>query len=206
MICIKKLNSRRGAAVIIALLVSFIAALSGTVALVMSSSNAGRAGYNKEEQQAYLSIASAAQLISDTFKNLTATVTVNRTNLEYIGVTYSSKEAGEKEATLFLADDRFKKDLYLHATDTSENEGYFLDIYFTLNLNENVVDVDLDMSRLLDPNVGLLFKLHVENYKQYFLYINCNVPYNLQNGEFVFTFGDATSKAQGGTGSAGGGD
>lgn len=198
MICIKKLNSRRGAAVIIALLVSFIAALSGTVALVMSSSNAGRAGYNKEEQQAYLSIASAAQLISDTFKNLTATV---KESGEDYSVTYSG---GEEK--LFLADERFKKDLYLASKGMAQVEkGYVLHIYFTLNLNEDVVYVDLDMGRAKTSNVGLVFKLNVKNYRPYYINVKCFFPANLHNGEAEITFGDATSE-QGGTESAGGGD
>lgn len=199
MICIKKLNSRRGAAVIIALLVSFIAALSGTVALVMSSSNAGRAGYNKEEQQAYLSIASAAQLISDTFKNLTATVKEEGGNYS---VTYSG---GEEK--LFLADKRFKKDLYLALKGMAQVEkGYVPNIYFTLNLNEDVVYVDLNMSKAAASNVGLVFKLSVKNYRPYYINVKCFFPTNLHNGEAEITFGDATFEAQGGTGSAGGGD
>lgn len=199
MICIKKLNSRRGAAVIIALLVSFIAALSGTVALVMSSSNAGRAGYNKEEQQAYLSIASAAQLISDTFKNLTATVKEEGGN--YSSVTYSGGEE-----TLFLADERFKKDLYLAAKQSAVEEGYFDKICFTLNLNEDVVYVDLNMKGVRTSNVGLVFELSVKNYRPYYMRVKCHIPENLSDGEVKITFGDATFEAQGGTGSAGGGD
>ncbi len=59
---IKRL-SRRGASVLIAILVFLLAALSGTIALTMASSNAGRFTHEKEDQQAYLSVASAAKLI-----------------------------------------------------------------------------------------------------------------------------------------------
>lgn len=54
---------RRGASVLIALLVFLLAALSGTIALVMATSNAGRYTHAKEDQQAYLAVASAAKLI-----------------------------------------------------------------------------------------------------------------------------------------------
>ena len=54
---------RRGASVLIALLVFFLAALSGTLVLTMAASNAGRYTHEKEDQQAYFSVASALELI-----------------------------------------------------------------------------------------------------------------------------------------------
>ena len=59
----KKFSCRRGASVLIALLVFFLAALSGTIALTMSASNAGRYTHETDDQQSYLSVASAAKLI-----------------------------------------------------------------------------------------------------------------------------------------------
>lgn len=54
---------RRGASVLIAILVFFLAALSGTLVLTMAASNAGRYTHAKEDQQAYFSVASAVKLI-----------------------------------------------------------------------------------------------------------------------------------------------
>lgn len=58
-----KFASKRGASVLIALLVFFLAALSGTIALTMAASNAGTYTHKAEDQQRYLSVASAARLI-----------------------------------------------------------------------------------------------------------------------------------------------
>ena len=70
----KKLSNRRGASVIIALVVFMLAALSGTIVLTMASSNAGRYTHSKEEQQAYLAVASAAKLVKDELKDFSVTV------------------------------------------------------------------------------------------------------------------------------------
>ncbi len=59
----KKLAGRKGASTLIAILVFFLAALSGTVALTMAASNAGRFSYSKEDRQADLTVTSAAKLI-----------------------------------------------------------------------------------------------------------------------------------------------
>ena len=56
-------RTRRGASVLIALLVFFLAALSGTLVFTMATSNAGRYTHEKEDQQVYFSVASAAKLI-----------------------------------------------------------------------------------------------------------------------------------------------
>ncbi len=53
----------RGASVLIAILVFLLAAVSGTVALTMSASNAGRYAHERDDQQAYLYCASAAKMI-----------------------------------------------------------------------------------------------------------------------------------------------
>lgn len=64
-----KKNGRKGAAMIIALLVFFLAALSGTVVLTMASSNAGRYTHTKEDQQSYLAVMSAVQMIKNEFES-----------------------------------------------------------------------------------------------------------------------------------------
>ena len=66
-------RARRGASVLIAILVFFLAAISGTVALTMSASNAGKATHEREEQQAYLLCMSAAHIILDRLDGLVVT-------------------------------------------------------------------------------------------------------------------------------------
>lgn len=66
---LKNKNNTRGAAMLIAILVFFLAALSGTVVLTMATSNAGRYTYTKEDQQAYLAVISAAQAVKSEFKD-----------------------------------------------------------------------------------------------------------------------------------------
>lgn len=63
-------RARRGASVLIAILVFFLAAISGTVALTMSASNAGRYAHERDDQQAYLYCASAAKMILSRLENL----------------------------------------------------------------------------------------------------------------------------------------
>ena len=63
-------RTRRGASVLIAILVFFLAAISGTVALTMSASNAGRYAHERDDQQAYLYCASAAKMILSRLENL----------------------------------------------------------------------------------------------------------------------------------------
>ncbi len=63
-------RARRGASVLIAILVFFLAAISGTVALTMSASNAGRYTHERDDQQAYLYCASAAKMILSRLENL----------------------------------------------------------------------------------------------------------------------------------------
>ena len=65
----KKFSLRRGASVLIALLVFFLAALAGTIALTMAASNAGRYTHETDDQQSYLSVASAAKLILSKLEN-----------------------------------------------------------------------------------------------------------------------------------------
>ena len=65
----EKIRNSRGASMLIALLVFFLAIFSGTVALTMASSNAGRYTHEREDQQAYLSVASAAKLILGKLEN-----------------------------------------------------------------------------------------------------------------------------------------
>lgn len=58
-----KLKSRRGASIIIALLVLLICVTAGTAALTAAGANAGRYTHMRADQQRYLAVASAARLV-----------------------------------------------------------------------------------------------------------------------------------------------
>ena len=127
--CMHKIKrNTRGATMLIALLVFLIAALSGTIALTMAASNAGRYTHEKEDQQAYLSVISAGNLILDRLKGVEieyAGKTQNKTpiSVDEININYT----GTGKQDLFLADDGFKKNLKtfsLYPTDWEIMEFY----------------------------------------------------------------------------------
>lgn len=66
-----KLNSRRGASILLALLVFLICAMAGMGALTAASSNLGRYRYAEEEEQAYLAVSSAARLVAEALQQST---------------------------------------------------------------------------------------------------------------------------------------
>ena len=63
--CRGKLNSRRGASFLLALLFFLICALAASVVLMAAASNAGRSRSSREEHKVYLGIASAVRLLCD---------------------------------------------------------------------------------------------------------------------------------------------
>lgn len=68
----KKLNNRRGASILIALLLFLICALAGAAAITAAASNMGRYEYLIKNQQTYLSVSSAARLFRDSLENVEA--------------------------------------------------------------------------------------------------------------------------------------
>lgn len=59
------LKSRRGASIILALIIFLLCALAGASALIMASANAGRYSHSEDDQQPYYSVTSAAMLMID---------------------------------------------------------------------------------------------------------------------------------------------
>lgn len=120
-------RARRGASVLIAILVFFLAAISGTVALTMSASNAGKATHEREEQQAYLLCMSAAHIILDRLSGLVVTfrskwqqapIFANEvTTLLTIEKNGKAEEWNDK-ADLFLKDDNFLNMLKQYALNS----------------------------------------------------------------------------------------
>ena len=113
-----KMSCRRGAAVLIALLIFFLALLSGTVALTMASSNAGRYTHEKEDRQEYLAVVSAAKLILNRLEHVEVeyTAAAEPTNVEQISMEYKITDGSED---LFLADTRFQNALKTYSLSTA---------------------------------------------------------------------------------------
>ena len=61
----KKLNSTQGTSMLIALLFFLVAMMVGAVVLTAASTNAGRVTRNRQEQQNYLAVASAVELVKE---------------------------------------------------------------------------------------------------------------------------------------------
>ena len=112
---------------LIALLVFFLAALSGTIALTMAASNAGRYTHEKDDQQAYLSVASAANIILDRLTGIKIVYEAPGGNPEPEQVTVSiSKGKGD----LFLKDPGFQNILKFYSA--TANKGSAPTLEFTL--------------------------------------------------------------------------
>ena len=121
---VKKLYSRRGAAIIIALLVFLIAALSGTIALTMAASNAGRYTHEKKDQQAYLSVVSAANIILDRLEDVEMEYTASKGYPQPDEVTVNYTTTGQSD--LFLADEAFTKCLQAYSTSVNASFDFSL--------------------------------------------------------------------------------
>ena len=72
----EKLNSRRGASILLALVFVLTCVMVGISILSAAASNAGRTHSNHEEQQLYLSLSSALQLVADDLSNASYTPNV----------------------------------------------------------------------------------------------------------------------------------
>lgn len=115
----RKLSGKRGASVLIALLIFFLAALSGTIVLTMATSNAGRYTHEKEDQQSYLSVISAANLILSKLEGVEVYFECDKspqnesvTNEEInVTVRSSSDHSSKVEETMFLGDKNFQDNL-----------------------------------------------------------------------------------------------
>ena len=83
----KKLKCRRGASILLALLFFLICLMVGASLVMAAASNAGKIKSNKEEQQKYLTLSSAINLLIDRLEKV-----------EYVGqYTYERKETWKKE-------------------------------------------------------------------------------------------------------------
>ena len=120
----KKISGKRGATMLIAILVFLIAALSGTIALTMAASNAGRYTHEKDDQQAYLSVISAANIILDRLEDVKIEYTAEHGSPKPEEVTVNYTTTGQRD--LFLADEAFTKCLQAYSTSANANFDFSL--------------------------------------------------------------------------------
>lgn len=88
----QKLNSRRGASILIALLLFLVCAFVGSAVLAAAYQNISRAPAARREEQDYLAVASAAQLLKDE-------ITGQKVELLDITTTYLDTEGNEYHTT-----------------------------------------------------------------------------------------------------------
>ena len=83
----KKWNSRRGASILLALLFLLVCMMAGASILMAAASNAGKIRSNQEEQQKYLTVSSALNLLCDELESV-----------EYVGIyTYESHQCDDED-------------------------------------------------------------------------------------------------------------
>lgn len=147
--CLYKIKrNTRGASMLIALLVFLIAALSGTVALTMASSNAGRYTHERQDQQPYLSVVSAAKLIVNRLEGLTVQFKSKTTNAapisgEEVDIFYKNCENED----LFLADRSFKDILKAYSVN-SGSEKITMEFYLSSESAAEMGEVCVSLTRL----------------------------------------------------------
>lgn len=176
----QKLHSRTGASMLIALLFFLVAMSVGAVVLTAASTNAGRGRRNRQEQQNYLAVASAAELVKEDIfsapggsftggysKIVTETVyTHSSTNQDTGEVTtwttteYDTdyqKETPQTDISLFLPE---IKDLLntIYFTTVPETTGLRKDWVPTTD-----VDVELNFSKVGMPTVVGSLKVSPDN-------------------------------------------
>lgn len=133
----KRSSLRRGASVLIALLVFFLAALSGTIALTMAASNAGRYTHAQDDQQAYLSVASATKLILSELEDLQISMeTTQNPNDSTVAPSEIKTIIKAGNGKLFVKDNRFINNLRLRSYDGwDKSTNAYKNIVFTLTVD-----------------------------------------------------------------------
>ena len=120
---IHKLNFRRGASLVIALVIFLLCALAGASAFFMAASNEGRFAHSDEQQ--YYSVSSAALLLVDLLHNLTytsqkATFTHERT----WSYTEAGNERTENETYSLTLPDPTEQGTMAHGSDLKDLDFY----------------------------------------------------------------------------------
>ena len=93
----RKLNSQRGASMLMALLLMLVGIMVSAVIISAATSAAVNKRSEKEQQQAYLAVSSAAELVRDDFQSLTGRykdVTTTVTNADGTTTTKNRYDKG----------------------------------------------------------------------------------------------------------------
>lgn len=114
----KKLNSTRGASLIFALLIFMLCAFAGAAALTAAAANAGRFSHAEHDQQQYLSVASAMDLLRGEMDSPKLVFT-----REFVETRYWRNDGGTPPAPLYeLKDSEWT--WYNGDTQISESESF----------------------------------------------------------------------------------
>ena len=134
----RKLKSRRGASILVALLVLFVCLTAGTAALTAAGANAGRYTHMRTDQQRYLAVASAARLV----------------RAELCGQTFTAKAQVEENLAQSLPEGQlpFQLTEVSDPTYTGAFGAWLLDDLKTLFRASAIPDSWWDMAGLLPPN------------------------------------------------------
>lgn len=137
----QKLHSRRGASMLIALLFFLTAMMVGAVVLTAASTNAGRVVRSRREQQNYLAVASAAELVKEDITGeprQTFTGSYRRVDTEIVTYHTTINEEGE-EITWTTTEQKteYKRDANDSSDSQSSSDGTGLDEHSLLLTNQS---------------------------------------------------------------------
>ncbi len=83
----QKLNSKRGVSIVMALLLALVCLFAGAAALTAASANIGRYSHLRKDNQEYLSISSAAKLLSEQFEQGSNKISADYSTIEKAPIT-----------------------------------------------------------------------------------------------------------------------
>lgn len=180
----EKLNSKRGASVVLALFLLLVCTFAGTSALTAARANVGRYSTMRETQQDYLSVTSAAKLIIEDIKSCApdegtgkkVTGTVPRTGVSTVSVPDDNffKIISADVARLMQNAVAQDSDVKANAawSGFKSNSDPIVEKTFHIDIKDNenkVVDMEtVTGSYKLDNNGKILVRLSCGSYNYYF--------------------------------------
>ena len=181
----EKLNSKRGASVVLALFLLLVCTFAGTSALTAARANVGRYSTMRETQQDYLSVTSAAKLIIEDIKSCApdentgtpkVTGTVPRTGVSTVDTPYDSFFEIIRDDVARLMQNEVAQDSDVRANAAwsgfKSNSDPIVEKTFHIDVKDNenkVVGMEtVTGSYKLDNNGNILVRLSCGSYNYYF--------------------------------------
>ena len=131
----QKLNDRRGASILIALVFVIVALMVGAVVLTAASGNAGRVTHNRQDQREYLAVSSAVDLLREDLADLTLTGSYTKTVVET--TTTSVDEEGVEHTHTTRSAPAYAKSAGLSGSELlAAKEDAFAQLYYSTLPNE----------------------------------------------------------------------